>query len=92
MKPRPSKRRVAITGLGMMTPVGNDAASTWASLRAGAAASRHHHLRRQRPGDAHRRGSLSDQHRRGEGVDPLWKARPRAARPGHAGRDGTIHG
>src|SRR5438046_9222075 len=32
MKP---KRRIAITGLGMVTPVGNDARSTWASLRAG---------------------------------------------------------
>ena len=27
--------RVAITGLGAVTPVGNDAASTWASLVAG---------------------------------------------------------
>jgi 3-oxoacyl-(acyl-carrier-protein) synthase len=32
MKPR---RKVAITGIGMVTPVGNDAPSTWASLRAG---------------------------------------------------------
>jgi 3-oxoacyl-(acyl-carrier-protein) synthase len=32
MKP---KRRIAITGLGMVTPVGNDARSTWASLRVG---------------------------------------------------------
>ncbi len=32
MKP---KRRIAITGLGMVTPVGNDTRSTWASLRAG---------------------------------------------------------
>src|SRR6478672_10964885 len=32
MKP---KRRIAITGLGMVTPVGNDTASTWANLRAG---------------------------------------------------------
>ena len=29
------RRRVAITGIGMVTPVGNDAATTWASLRAG---------------------------------------------------------
>src|SRR4051812_22932448 len=29
------KRRVAITGLGMVTPVGNDARSTWESLKAG---------------------------------------------------------
>lgn len=29
------RRRVAITGIGMVTPVGNDAASTWAGLRAG---------------------------------------------------------
>jgi 3-oxoacyl-(acyl-carrier-protein) synthase len=28
-------RRVAITGIGMVTPVGNDAPSTWASLQAG---------------------------------------------------------
>ena len=28
-------RRVAITGVGMVTPVGNDAATTWASLLAG---------------------------------------------------------
>jgi 3-oxoacyl-(acyl-carrier-protein) synthase len=32
MKPR---RRIAITGIGMVTPVGNDAPSTWESLRAG---------------------------------------------------------
>lgn len=32
MSPR---RRVAITGIGMVTPVGNDAATTWASLLAG---------------------------------------------------------
>jgi 3-oxoacyl-[acyl-carrier-protein] synthase II len=32
MKP---KRRIAITGLGMVTPVGNDMPSTWANLRAG---------------------------------------------------------
>ena len=32
MKPR---RRVAITGIGMVTPVGNDAPTTWANLRAG---------------------------------------------------------
>jgi 3-oxoacyl-[acyl-carrier-protein] synthase II len=30
-----SKRRVAITGLGLVTPVGNDVASTWAALLAG---------------------------------------------------------
>src|SRR5882672_6139675 len=30
-----SKRRIAITGLGMVTPVGNDTRSAWASLRAG---------------------------------------------------------
>lgn len=30
-----TKRRVAITGLGMMTPVGHDVATTWAALRAG---------------------------------------------------------
>ena len=29
------RRRVAITGLGMVTPVGNDVATTWANLRAG---------------------------------------------------------
>jgi 3-oxoacyl-(acyl-carrier-protein) synthase len=29
------RRRVAITGIGMVTPVGNDAPSTWASLQAG---------------------------------------------------------
>ena len=28
-------RRVAITGLGAVTPIGNDAATTWASLKAG---------------------------------------------------------
>lgn len=32
MNPR---RKIAITGIGMVTPVGNDAPSTWASLRAG---------------------------------------------------------
>jgi len=30
-----SKRRVAITGLGLVTPVGNDVATTWASVLAG---------------------------------------------------------
>jgi 3-oxoacyl-[acyl-carrier-protein] synthase II len=30
-----SRRRVAITGLGLVTPVGNDVASTWAALLAG---------------------------------------------------------
>jgi beta-ketoacyl-acyl-carrier-protein synthase II len=29
------KRRIAITGLGMVTPVGNDTRQTWANLRAG---------------------------------------------------------
>ena len=29
------RRRIAITGIGMVTPVGNDAPTTWASLRAG---------------------------------------------------------
>src|SRR5438552_655091 len=29
------RRRVAITGIGMVTPVGNDAPTTWANLRAG---------------------------------------------------------
>ena len=32
---RPPLRRVVVTGLGLITPVGNDAASTWASLVAG---------------------------------------------------------
>ncbi len=32
MKPR---RRIAITGIGMVTPVGNDAATTWKNLRDG---------------------------------------------------------
>jgi 3-oxoacyl-(acyl-carrier-protein) synthase len=30
-----SRRRVAITGIGLVTPVGNDAATTWANLIAG---------------------------------------------------------
>lgn len=30
-----ARRRVAITGIGMVTPVGNDAPTTWSSLRAG---------------------------------------------------------
>jgi beta-ketoacyl-acyl-carrier-protein synthase II len=29
------RRRIVITGIGMVTPVGNDAAQTWANLRAG---------------------------------------------------------
>src|SRR5262245_12997060 len=29
------RRRVAITGIGMVTPVGNDAPTTWANLLAG---------------------------------------------------------
>ena len=31
----PDRRRVAITGLGLVTPVGNDVAATWAALREG---------------------------------------------------------
>src|SRR5882724_3313523 len=30
-----ARRRIAITGIGMVTPVGHDAPSTWASLLAG---------------------------------------------------------
>ena len=30
-----NRRRVAITGLGLVTPVGNDVESTWAALLAG---------------------------------------------------------
>ena len=30
-----AKRRVAITGVGLVTPVGNDVASTWAALLVG---------------------------------------------------------
>jgi 3-oxoacyl-[acyl-carrier-protein] synthase II len=30
-----SRRRVAITGLGMVSPLGNDVATTWAGLVAG---------------------------------------------------------
>ena len=29
------RRRIAITGIGMVTPVGNDAPTTWANLIAG---------------------------------------------------------
>ncbi|MFI4903151.1 MAG: beta-ketoacyl synthase N-terminal-like domain-containing protein, partial [Burkholderiales bacterium] len=30
-----SRRRVAITGLGLITPVGNDVATAWSALKAG---------------------------------------------------------
>jgi 3-oxoacyl-[acyl-carrier-protein] synthase II len=30
-----TRRRVAVTGLGMISPVGNDVAATWASLLRG---------------------------------------------------------
>jgi 3-oxoacyl-(acyl-carrier-protein) synthase len=30
-----NRRRIAITGIGMVTPVGNDTATTWSNLRAG---------------------------------------------------------
>jgi 3-oxoacyl-[acyl-carrier-protein] synthase II len=33
--PTPGKRRVAITGIGLVTPVGNDVATTWSALLAG---------------------------------------------------------
>ena len=29
------RRRIAITGIGLVTPVGNDTATTWSNLRAG---------------------------------------------------------
>ena len=32
---KPSRPRIAITGLGLVTPVGNDARTTWANLQAG---------------------------------------------------------
>jgi 3-oxoacyl-[acyl-carrier-protein] synthase II len=34
-EPRLSKRRVAVTGLGIVSPVGNDVASAWASILSG---------------------------------------------------------
>ena len=49
------RRRVAITGLGLVTPVGNDVASTWAALLAGPQRCRaHRQLRCQRLPGAHR--------------------------------------
>jgi len=36
-----ARRRVAITGLGLVTPVGNDVASTWAALLAGRSGAGH---------------------------------------------------
>ena len=30
-----TKRRVVVTGLGLITPVGNDVASTWQNIKSG---------------------------------------------------------
>ena len=56
-------RRAVITGLGAVTPVGNDVPTTWANLVAGdSGIDVHHAIRRQRLPGQHRR--------RGEGLRP----------------------
>ena len=78
-----SRRRVAITGIGMVTPAGNDVATTWEALLAGRSGGRADpRLRRQRLLDADRG--------RGQGLRRRARdRRPQAAQVRQSRRTGS---